>query len=128
MKYLKKNDVELEDDIIDSLDKIRSENPDLFVDVRFIKAYTLKKIKRLSQLAVIYSELNESEKKELSRSLRDIFKLLGLVYPHDDMMKAYQNLKSGTKNSMAYAVELLDNTLSKALRDRLLPIIEQVLP
>jgi len=128
MKYLKKNDVELEDDIIDSLDKIRSENPDLFVDVRFIKAYTLKKIKRLSQLAVIYSELNESEKKELSRSLRDIFKLLGLVYPHDDMMKAYQNLKSGTKNSMAYAVELLDNTLSKELRDRLLPIIEQVLP
>jgi len=44
------------------------------------------------------------------------------------MMKAYQNLKSGTKNSMAYAVELLDNTLSKELRDRLLPIIEQVLP
>jgi AAA family ATP:ADP antiporter len=128
VKYLKRNDAELEDDIIDSLDKIRSEKPDLFVDVRFIKTYTSKKLKRLSRLAVIYSELNESEKKELSRSLRDIFKLLGLVYPHDDMMKAYQNLKSGTKNSMAYAVELLDNTLSKEIRDRLLPIIEQVLP
>ncbi len=128
IKYLKKNDAELEDDIIDSLDKIRSEKPDLFLDIKFIKVYTLNKLKRLSQLAVIYSELNESEKKEISHSLRDIFKLLGLIYSHDDMMKAYQNIKSSTKNSMAYAVELLDNTLSKEFRDRLLPIIEQVLP
>ena len=128
VKYLKENDAELEDDMIDSLDKIRSENPDLFIDIRFIKSYTLKKIKRLSPLAVDYSGLDDSEKKEISHSLRDIFKLLGLIYPHDDMMKAYQNIKSGTKNSMAYAVELLDNTLSKEFRDRLLPIIEQVLP
>ncbi len=128
VKYLKENDVELEDDMIDSLDKIRSENRDLLIDVRFIKSYTLKKIKRLSQLAVAYSGLDESEKKEISHFLSDVFKLLGLIYPHDDMMKAYQNIKSGTKNSMAYAVELLDNTLSKEFRDRLLPIIEQVLP
>lgn len=126
IKNLKKGPDELEDDIIDSLDKICSEEPDLNFDVLFIKSYVLKKIKKHSQMQFSYTELGKQEEKELSNSLRDIFKLLGLIYSQDDMMKAYQNIKSGTKDSTAYAIELLDNTLNKELRELLIPIIEDV--
>jgi len=125
IKTLKKSPEELEEDLVDSLDKIRSEEPVLVFDVPFIKNYVIKKIKIFSQLKRDISEQAESEIKELSNSLRDIFKLLGLVYPHDDMMKAYQNIKSGTKDSTAYALELLDNTLDKELREKLIPVIEE---
>ncbi|MBD3414406.1 MAG: MFS transporter [Candidatus Aminicenantes bacterium] len=117
---------ELEDDLIDSLDKIRSEMPDLILETKIIKNTVLKKLQRHSQLITRCIELDETEQKEISRSLSNLFKLLGLIYPHEDIMKAYQNIKSGTKSSTAYAVELLDNTLSKEFRDRLIPIIEDV--
>jgi AAA family ATP:ADP antiporter len=124
IKSLKKEPGELEDDIIDAMDKICSEEPSLNFDVLFIRSYVLKKIKKHSKLQFSYSELGEQEEKELANSLRDIFKLLGLIYSQDDIMKAYQNLKSGTKDSTAYAIELLDNTLNKELREWLIPIIE----
>jgi len=56
----------------------------------------------------------------------NIFKLLGLVYPRDDIAKAYQNMRTGTKDSVAYAIELLDNILEKEMRDVVIPLIEDV--
>ncbi len=126
IKQLGKIEPELEDDLIDAIDRIRSEKPELVLDVKFIKTYIINRLKRHIQLMVKYSELGDLGKKETSNFLRDIFRLLGLVYSHDDMMKAYQNIKSGTKNSTAYAVELLDNVLNKELRDLLIPIIEEI--
>ena len=78
----------------------------------------------------------ESEEKEaatssllsraLTKSLMNIFRLLGLIYPHEDIVKAYQNIQTGTKDSVAYAVELLDNTLAKEIREALLPLVEDL--
>ena len=56
----------------------------------------------------------------------NIFKLLGLIYPYDDIVKAFQNIQTGTKDSVAYAVELLDNTLEKEMRDAILPLVEDL--
>ncbi len=56
----------------------------------------------------------------------NIFKLLGLHYPHEDIVKAYQNLKTGIPNSIAYAIELLDNTLKKDMKNIILPLIEDM--
>jgi len=126
MKGLKMGQTKLEEDIIDSLDKMRSENPGLLFEFRFIKNHVLKKLKRHSQLIINGHEFGKEDDKETSDSLSDIFKLLGLIYPHDDIMKAYQNIKSGTPKSTAYAIELLDNTLSKELRELIIPIAEGV--
>jgi len=35
-------------------------------------------------------------------------------------------LIGGTKDSVAYAVELLDNTLEKEMRDAILPLVEDL--
>ena len=58
--------------------------------------------------------------------MMDIFKLLGLLYPYEDMAKAYQNIQTGTKNSVAYAVELLDITLEKGIKEAILPLVEDL--
>jgi hypothetical protein len=58
--------------------------------------------------------------------LSNIFKLLGLIYTHEDIMKAYQNIRTDTKDSVAYAVELLDNLVQKDIKDVIFPIIENM--
>ena len=56
----------------------------------------------------------------------NIFKLLELIYHREDIIRAYQNVRAGTKDSVAYAVELLDNILKKELKDIILPLVESL--
>lgn len=121
--------------IIDALDKIRSEQPDVWFSPLQIEPKLLNLIKQQYKLLLQEEELDESEQKErqvLKKSMADkrssIFKLMGLLYSHDDIMKAYQNIQTGTKKSVAYALELLDNTLQKELRDLIIPLVEEYPP
>ncbi len=68
-------------------------------------------------------ELVNDYEKILSRSLKHVFELLALIYPPENIMKAYQNLSGGTA---AYSIELLDNILRKDIREFLLPIIDEI--
>ncbi len=132
---LEKGTGEMDDELIDALDRIRSENS----DVQFLKDVMNKKIaeevKKYYQILVKFFDLKPEAKeeqmkrglpRELSVVLMNVFKLLGLVYPHEDIARAFQNIRTGTKDSVAYAIELLDNTLQKELKDILFPIIEDL--
>jgi len=128
-----KGDIDIE--LIDALDRIRSERP----DVQFQEGIVTTKIAELikkhfhilidfydSKLMEKKQKMSENLPKDLTVSLMNIFKLLGLIYPHEDINKAYQNIKTGTKESMAYAVELLDNTLQKEIKDVIFPLVEEL--
>jgi hypothetical protein len=126
---------DLDSEIIDALDRIRSENPEINISQNVTKRETLSLIKRYCKTFLELQELKSGKKdielreqlqKRLNTYFMDTFKLLGLFYPHEDIAKAYQNIERGTKDSTAYAIELLDNTLSKDLRDILLPLIEDL--
>jgi hypothetical protein len=132
---LEEDNEELDHDLIDSMDRIRSEQPDLFFQKEIIKTKIAREIRKYYTSLIRYfesiSEVSaEGQLKILPKNLSDmmsnIFKLLGLIYPHEDIFKAYQNLRAGTRDSMAYAVELLDNTLEKEVRDVILPIVEDL--
>jgi hypothetical protein len=75
-----------------------------------------------------YNEENKEQRSRLEKKLGiyfwNIFKLLGLYYPLEDIMKARQNIKTGTPNSVANAIELLDNTLKKDMKDIVVPLVE----
>lgn len=58
--------------------------------------------------------------------VKQVFDLLGLVYPRDDVARAYQNLCQRTRKSMDYAVELLDNLLEPELKTYLFPLVEDL--
>jgi hypothetical protein len=61
-----------------------------------------------------------------SKRISNIFKLMGLIYPHEDIVKAEQNIMTGTKEATAYAVEMLDNTLKKEVKDVIFPMVENL--
>jgi AAA family ATP:ADP antiporter len=137
MKDLDRKASDLDTEIIDALDRIRSEKPEIHISPVITKRETLALIKRYCKTFLELQELKAGKKdielrdrlqKQLNTNLMDIFKLLGLFYPHEDITKAYQNIERGTKDSTAYAIEMLDNTLSKDLRDVLLPLIEDITP
>jgi len=123
-------------DLVEALDQIRSENP----EVRFSesiskrKTYALvnKYCRTFLELNCLDTKNNEKLQKSLQRTLElcfaDIFKLLGFYHPRDDIVRAYQNFKTGKNDSKDYAVELLDNTLKKDIREIILPLIVDIFP
>ena len=137
LDQLKKDSEELDADVIDALDRIRSEKVDVQFPSKFARSKTRSVIKKYCQnyielVSLVPGEQNEERgrtlKKQLTESFAQVFKLLGLYYPHEDVVKAFQNLQTGTKDSVAYAIELLDNTLSKDMKDAVLPLIEDLSP
>ncbi len=134
LNELEKRRSDLDTEVINSLDKIRSENPNIHFRTRVLKRKTFLLIKKYCRIFIELQELRPAKKnieirekmrKDLSISFINIFKLLGLYYPYIDIVKAYQNIKTGTKHSIAYAIELLDNILKKDIRDFVLPLIEE---
>jgi len=128
---------ELDAEIIDALDRIRTQKGDVQLPARVAKRKVISLVHRYCRAFLDLQELgpgadNEAARLRMERELEalfsDIFKLLGLYYPQEEIRKAYQNIRTGTRNSIAYAVELLDNTLKRDLRDIILPLVEDSSP
>ena len=126
---------EIDTELIDALDRIRSENPEVLFREDKIEAQILQEIKKYCKMVVgnfgtklkrKKAEKSEDLPEDLNVSLMNIFKLFGLIYPRKDIMSAYQNMKVGTKDLVDYAIELLDNTLQKEMRDIVVPLLEDL--
>ncbi|MFW6132100.1 MAG: Npt1/Npt2 family nucleotide transporter [Candidatus Aminicenantaceae bacterium] len=122
-------------DIINALDRIYTENPDIGFDENLITVELIRLVKKycqyfIAQYALVHREgqekMDELLNDKLNIYIKNIFILLELIYPHADIVKALQNIQIGTKNSVAYAIELLDNILRKKIKDIVLPLIDDV--
>ena len=102
-------------EIIDSLDRIRSRNPAIDFPEDSVKARLGDALDALGPVRAAADVL-------------PVFRLLGLVYDHEDVFRAYQSLLKGTRDSVGYAVELLDQTLDPDLKSRLFPKLESLAP
>ncbi len=130
---LKKENTDLEIEIIEALHKMRFNSPQICFSERTVLFKVVALIKKSYLLLIQIHEMRADKKKEvlardlennLARALKQIFELLGLIYPQDDIIKAYQNISAGTKKALDYSIELLDNILKKEVKDILLPLIE----
>ncbi|UCE20700.1 MAG: MFS transporter, partial [Candidatus Aminicenantes bacterium] len=132
---LKKKNKDVESEIIAAIFKMRSKNPLLDFDKKIIFPEIKKKIKD-SHLIMIEIQESASDKKielttkdlenNLARSLRRIFELLSLIYPHEDMIRAYQNICTGSSKALDYSIELLDNVVRRDVMEILLPLIDDI--
>jgi len=102
-----------DEDIIDALDRIRSRNPELAFPADTVRA-------RLA------SALTGAGPVTGAADLLPVFRLLGLIHDHEDIFRAYQNLLKGTKDSIGYAIELLDHTLDPETKSRLFPRLDDL--
>ena len=131
---LKARDAQIQNDIIEALFKLRSRNPAIHFPEKDIHEEVLVLVKKTCALV---QELYRAEKEGakthlagdmevlLARTLKQIFDLLSLVYPHEDVFRAYQNYHEGTKKSVDYSLELLENILKKDIKEIFLPILEE---
>jgi len=95
---MKKKNKDIEPEIIAAIYKMRSKNPQLFFDKKIIFPEIMEKIIDSHVIMIEIQESISDKKMELTakdlennlaRSLRRIFELLSLIYPHEDMIRAF---------------------------------------
>jgi hypothetical protein len=132
---LKKGSVYLESELVEALYKLRTKDPNIRFKNRYLEPEILSVIRKSYLILIEMHDLMSDEKmaslvsdleNNLARSLKHIFELLSLIYPHEDILRAYQNISSGTRISLDYSCELLDNLLKRELRDYIFPLIEDI--
>jgi AAA family ATP:ADP antiporter len=130
---LAKEPTDLEAELVEALHHLVSDNPNIRVSSRTIHSKIVALIRKCYLLVLQIHDVRSDRKKEvlrhdlennLSRTMKQIFELLGLVYPQESIVMAYQNILAGTKKALDYSVELLDNILKRELKELLLPLIE----
>jgi AAA family ATP:ADP antiporter len=130
---------ELKDDILDALDRTRSVESRVHFERDLVLARLEEEFERIYRAYIAEAKASSGAERggAAEEALRrgpasglvlGVFKLLGLIYPREDVFKAYKNWLSGTRESVAYALELLDNSLSKSVRDSLFPLLEEYPP
>lgn len=119
-------------ELIDAFDLLQSHRISIKLEQSLIRKKIFAEIKKYYQLFLnIHGRIKidahtDEQIAEMNLVLMNIFKLLALLYPREDIFKAYNNLQTGTQDSMAYSVELLDTTLRKEIRDLVIPIVEDI--
>jgi AAA family ATP:ADP antiporter len=133
VRELKKRDSDVQGEVIEALTKIRSRSPFLQFSEKDVSSEVFAAVKKACILVLELFNAQKENKKAvlageleniLARTLKQIFELVSLVYSHEDVMRAYQNYREGTKRSVDYALELLENMLKKDIKEALLPLLE----
>ena len=132
---LRKKDKGMESEIIEALYKMKFRNPNLQFQTPIILSEVIRLIRRSYMILLEIdakksdekkAELKSELEKSLARVLKHVFELLTLVYPYEDVMKAYQNITVGTTKAIDYSIELLDNMLKREIMEYLLPLIDDL--
>ena len=130
---LTREKTDLETELIEGLHRMRLNSTDIRFSSRGVQLKAVSLIKKCYLIVLQIHDIRGDRKTEmllrdlentLSRTLKQVFEVLGLVYPQEDIIKAYQNILVGTKKALDYSVELLDNILKKELKELLIPLIE----
>jgi len=134
MRVLRTRAVDVQAEIIEALVRVRSWNPSLVFDEDEVGLEVGALVRKACILVLeLFANRKDAQKavltaeheSALARTLKQIFGLLSLVYPSEDVMRAYQNYREGTKRSMDYALELLENMLKRDVKEALLPLLEE---
>jgi HEAT repeat protein len=134
-RELKKRGRDIESELIEALYKLRTKESEIQFLSQDILPELLMLVKKSYLILVEIHDLMSDKKRvnlvsdlenNLAKSLKHIFELLCLIYPQEDILKAYQNISSGTKKAIDYSVELLDNILKRELKEFVIPLIDDI--
>lgn len=123
-----------------ALERIRRDRPELPIPREPIEAMIMAETLRYANGLTLHANLmapgaiprdsllaRALEEKQ-TRSRNRIFRLLGLIYPFDDISAARFALDHGDARARAAAAEYLDNLLGGDLRRRVMLLIEEMPP
>ena len=140
VQNLNAEDFRLRYQIVKALSRMRASNPRLpgrrlLVEVHLF-AHIMAYYEGLAMLQALEDSGTRSNGHLVSRALKErleaqfelIFRLLGLVYPQQDIYFAYMALKGADKAKRLSAIDFLDNTLARDVRTLVLPLLEDEPP
>jgi HEAT repeat protein len=116
----------LEQALVEALDKIRAERPDVRFRERTSRAEVLYYLRRCCDLVLDPPPDAAEARAVLDIRIKRVFDLLTLLYPREDIVKAYQNILQGTAKSAAYSLEHLDTLLDRDIKALLMPLLEDL--
>ena len=124
--------------VLAAIEKLSRENPDLTFKTEPIEARALKEGRGYFNWLSLHhnlfvtaglptdSVLALTLDQKLGRSIDRIYRLLGLLYPWKDIAAARWAIDHGDARSRSSAFEYLDNILASQLRNRLMPVLEEM--
>ncbi len=74
----------------------------------------------------IYKEIAQAIRWEVQNDIEHIYMLLTMLYDTHSIQLVKENIDSGTPEGIAYAVELLDVFLSDQLKQRVIPVLDDL--
>lgn len=131
-EFIKKHK-EVETEVIEAIYTLKSKNPEVKIRENVILPEIIRVIRSCYSILLEMdgvmssgtSEIAPLENK-LAAGLKHTFELLTLIYPKEDIIKAYQNISKGEKRAIDYSLELLDNLLKKDVKDLLFLLIDDI--
>jgi len=123
-----------EAEVVEALFRLKGDHPGLSIEEEAVRAQIFRQAGSAAGLiaAVADAQSGRTTASEvdleiaLTRRLKMIFELLSLVYPREDIVRAYQNCRKGSKRSTDYALELLEHVLPRDVREAVLPLLEDI--
>ncbi len=122
--------------IIEAIEAMRRAHPELALPPGVIDALVLTETTRYYNYLTLRFNVVQRDHQgaqslvvralddKLARTLDRIYRLLGLIYPWQDIVAARQSLERGDARTRAHAREYLDNVLAGPIRRRVMPIID----
>ena len=122
--------------VMAAMERLRRDRPELTVPREPIEKLALREgYRSLTCLSLRYNLVELAKRpsdgllmralgEKTAREVDRIFRLLGFVYSSIDIAAARWALEHGDSRARARSLEFLDNTLSGALRKRLMPVLE----
>ena len=118
-----------QEDIIHALHEIRLRDGSIPFSRERVMAEILKQLRRaFREYLKEYLESGNEADPDLRPRIRLIFELLSLIFPAEDIVRAYQNILKGTKKSTDFSLEMLDGILPQDLKKYLLALVEDLGP
>ena len=124
--------------IIEAIETIRRQHPSLQLRASVVEHLVQKESSRYYNYLTLRFNIVQADTREaqplvvralddkLVRTLDRIYRLLGLIYPWQDIAAARHSLERGDARTRSRAIEYLDNLLAGPVRRRVMPIIDDV--
>ena len=123
---LARGEADMEQELVEALYRIHSNNPGIHFREKKVIPSVLLLIRRSYSSFLLSPGGSQASISDIR--IKRIFDLLALIYPSEDIVKAYQNLLKGTRTSVDYSLELLDNILDWDIKVFLFPILQDLPP
>lgn len=126
---------DLEGNIIQALSRIRADHPRIEFDEKKVREHVFQEARAAAGAIIDVADVQAGRSRTsseteleavLTRHLKRLFELLSLVYSREDVVRAYQNFREGSKRSTDYALELLEQVLPRDIREAVLPLLEDL--